>query len=320
MLHIILLILKIIGWILLAILGLLVVLVCAVLFTPVRYEVKGKCDGDLSSLNIGLKFSYFLRLVSGDVQYAEEKLVWKLRIAWKRMSSEEEIQDVAEETAEEVKEVVTSGVQKAEEFIDEIPDSERTKPPISDSEKPEPRVTRKPQKTSEETVMAKKTKPADKPEEKPVKETADTDKESFFEKLSCKFQEICDKIKELIRKKDIIMAFLTHEVHKAAFIRAISELKRLILKLKPKKMSGNLEFGFEDPSLTGKVLAGISMLYPYFADYVQVDPRFEEKVFKGDIYIKGGIAARPFASVTIRLLLDKNIRTTIKHAKKFKLG
>lgn len=292
MLHIILLILKIIGWILLAILGLLVVLVCAVLFTPVRYEVKGKCDGDLSSLNIGLKFSYFLHLVSGDVQYAEEKLVWKLRIAWKRMSSEEEIQDVAEETAEEVKEVVTSGVQKAEEVIDEIPDSERTKPPISDPEIPEPGETRKPQKTSE----------------------------SFFEKLSCKFQEICDKIKELIRKKDIIMAFLTHEVHKAAFIRAISELKRLILKLKPKKMSGNLEFGFEDPSLTGKVLAGISILYPYFADYVQVDPRFEEKVFKGDIYIKGGMAARPFASMAIRLLLDKNIRTTIKHAKKFKLS
>lgn len=291
MLHIILLILKIIGWILLAILGLLVLLVCAVLFTPFRYVVKAKCDGDLPSLNISLRFSYFLRLVSCDVQYAEEKLVWKLRVAWKRMSSEEEIQDVAEETAEEVKEVVTSGVQKAEEVIDEIPDSERTKPPISNPEIPEPGVTRKPQKTSE----------------------------SFFEKLSCKFQEICDKIKELIRKKDIIMAFLTHEVHKAAFIRTLSELKRLLLKLKPKELKGNVEFGFEDPSQTGKVLAGVSILYPYFADHVQVDPRFEEKVFKGDIYIKGGISASPFASMAIRLLLDKNIRTTIKHARKFKL-
>ena len=101
--------------------------------------------------------------------------------------------------------------------------------------------------------------------------------------------------------------------------KVISEIKRLLRKLIPKRINGNLEFGFEDPSLTGKVLAGLSILYPYTADYVHVTPQFEDKVLKGDIYVKGSVAARLFVSVGMRLLLNRNIRTTIKHAKRFRL-
>ena len=46
MLHILLLILKIIGIILAVILGILVLLICIVVFAPVRYEVKAGCTGN----------------------------------------------------------------------------------------------------------------------------------------------------------------------------------------------------------------------------------------------------------------------------------
>ena len=45
MLHILLFVLKIIGIIITAILGILVLLLCIVLFVPYRYEIKGRSEG-----------------------------------------------------------------------------------------------------------------------------------------------------------------------------------------------------------------------------------------------------------------------------------
>lgn len=331
MLHIILAVLRIIGWILLAVLGFMVLLSCIVLFTPLRYEINAKCAGGLSSLDGRVNFSYFLHLISGSVRYADKKLVWKLRIVWKKLSSEEDAAEVVKGAADEAGDVLETSLEIVDKAADhsisieeeygkpeEIPDM---KIDAADG------MTDKNRDTSyfkaesvtetikEETVPHEKKRKAKTQKDKGKRK----DRDHFFEKMSCKFEAICDRIKELIRKKDIVMDFLTNEIHKAAFIKVISETKRLLGQLKPRRINGNLEFGFEDPSLTGKVLAGLSILYPYTADYVQVTPQFEDKVLKGDICMKGSVAARLFASMGMRLLLNKNIRTTIKHVRKFKL-
>lgn len=84
MLHILLLILKIIGIILAVILGILVLLVCIVIFVPVRYEINGKCSGTLSTLKVKGKATWLCSLVRADIYYKENKLKWRLRIAWKK--------------------------------------------------------------------------------------------------------------------------------------------------------------------------------------------------------------------------------------------
>ena len=50
MIHILLLILKMIGVIIAVILGILVLLVCIVLFVPIRYKVGAACDGTISGV------------------------------------------------------------------------------------------------------------------------------------------------------------------------------------------------------------------------------------------------------------------------------
>lgn len=373
MLHMILFILKIICWVLLAILGIIVLLVCVVLFTPLRYEIKGKCGGNLESLNGDVRFSYFLHLISGNVRYADKKLVWKLRIAWKKISSETDAADTAKEIVDKTADIVEDAANNAADVMEEVADdtAEKTVDDVADitedaansaadvieeaaddtAEKTVDDAADIVEDTAEDTAeeTANDTVCSEAMEETVRAESAEdiadntkdagengseTDKSSaehikkepltgkinrLFEKISCKFTEICDKIKELIRKKEIIMDFLTNEIHKKAFLKVISELKRLPGKLKPKQINGNLEFGFEDPALTGKVLAGFSILYPYWADNVQIYPRFEEKILKGDINIKGKAAASPFAFMGLRLLLNKNILTTIKHVRQFKL-
>ena len=87
MLHILLLVLKIIGIIIAAILGILVLLLCIVLFVPFRYEIKGRSEGDAASLKGKIKVTWLLHLFRADVYYKDQKLIWRIRFAfWKRMA------------------------------------------------------------------------------------------------------------------------------------------------------------------------------------------------------------------------------------------
>lgn len=321
MLHIILLILKIIGWILLVILGLLVLLVCIVLFTPFRYEIYGNCKGKISSLGLRIRFSYFLHLISGTARYEDERFIWNLRVAWKKMSSDETASEVMKEAETETMELAEAGIKEVKKKTEIVSvEGERE----TSSEKVEQSARSSERKFNQnEQPHHKKAEPEKQKSSLNLEGSGKQDHfldklESFFEKTAYKFRKICDKIKEIIRKKEIVMGFLTSEIHQTAFCKIISELKRLLLHLKPKKIKGEVEFGFEDPALTGQVTAGVSILYPYFSDYVQIDPRFEEKILKGHLYSKGRVAPIIFASFGLRLLLDKNIRFTIRDIKNFR--
>lgn len=288
MLHFFLLILKIIGWILLAILGILVLLVCVVLFVPVRYELDGKCNGTIDTLDVKFRFSFLLHFLAGTVCYTEGKPTWNLRIAWKRFVNQDtELQETP--------------IKKSE-------DSESS---VNNAKDEEINVPEEPIKNEESVLEESITK------ETVSKETV-SKKESFLDKIEYKYKKIRDKLREIARKKEKVMEFLTNEIHQAAFLKAISELKRLLLRLRPQKIMGEIEFGFDDPAWTGQVLAGISILYPYFADCFQIIPDFEEKKLRGQLEIKGKISAKNFVALGLRVILDKNVRMTLRHIKTFK--
>ena len=135
MLHILLLVLKIIGIIIAAILGILVLLLCIVLFVPFRYEIKGRSEGDAPSLKGKIKVTWLLHLFRADVYYKDQKLIWRIRFAfWKRMAgkkggiqneNEEEkghpISENVGEKPEEVKssESIQEEFKEAEEDLEE---------------------------------------------------------------------------------------------------------------------------------------------------------------------------------------------------------
>ena len=71
--------------------------------------------------------------------------------------------------------------------------------------------------------------------------------------------------------------------------------------------------------MTGYVLALISMIYPFIGENAEIRPDFEHKILRGRVYVKGRIRALHAVSFALRLLLDKNVRTTYRHIRKFKL-
>ena len=108
------------------------------------------------------------------------------------------------------------------------------------------------------------------------------------------------------------------ETHIQAFLRLKKELLFFIRKIKPDKINGYLRFGLEDPYNTGRVLAALSMLYPFYGEHFEVYPEFERVIIEGDIYFKGRIHLVHLLLALGRAYFDKNIKTAYENLKALK--
>lgn len=345
MLHILLLILKIIGILLLVLILLILFLFLTVSISPLCYRAEATCQGNPDTLFGRVRFHWLFRLISGEVVYDGGEVKWWLRIAWKHMGEEE---------AEDTKQDEHSGKsQNTGEDMQNAPDREK----ITDREAPVPEVENAPKEDvkrtardmegeeahSEETPDISTAGPRKEPapakaeqhrkasqkevrgpavrtkKKAPEKDSFSERLEKYVERIKYTFRKFCDKIKALTRKKDRLKAFVENEVHRNAFFRVVRELKRFLGFLRPKKLDINVEFGCRNPEYTGYILAGISMIYPLIGEFTQLQPDFERRILKGNAYIAGKFRVIYVLITAWNLIWDKNVRTTYRHIRKFKL-
>lgn len=312
-LHILLWILKIIGILLLVLLGILILGIMVLLFVPVRYE--GKIKGDLSDLN-GItgfaKLGYFFNLVGVTMQFSGKAFDWEAHIAWKRFGdkaeSEEAGNDLIEITIPEEPEKMKEP--EGEKQSKKMEKSEKSENILR--EKPKKNVSRKPEMQEEKNENLKKN----------VRK-----KRSLAERMCYIFERFCDKIKSLSRTKEKIEQiyekgkdFIQNEIHKKAFFKVKKVIFGLLRKWMPRKAESCITFGFEDPYYTGKVLAYLAMVYPFFGQWLQIIPDFEQAALKGNLYLKGHIRLNHLVFAGIRILADKNIRMTVKEILEMRRG
>ena len=114
MLHVLLLILKIIGWILLGIIGLLLLLVILILFCPIRYQADISYQGG-KTLQAKAKVRYLILSVRVlyDQSREKDKLKQEIRLLWFRLGKKK-----AEEAEREVEHLADEGFDDAWEDID----------------------------------------------------------------------------------------------------------------------------------------------------------------------------------------------------------
>jgi hypothetical protein len=324
MMHILLVILKILGWILLTILGLVVLLVFIALFMPVRYKLSGECEGSFDSLKGIIRFSWLLHLVKGNIIYRDGKLDWSVRIAWKKIKADaEELPETSypEELPKQIKAPDDAPIPKTEDI--------RVKEGALSSENPEKNST------NDMPDSLKNTR---------IEDSIDQKHKSFFNKLKELYLKIVTAIKNfllrikklyskikytiykiyatiksLLTKTEKVLEFLQDEIHQSAFKAVIIEFKKLFRFLKPKKMIISARFGFEDPSTTGHILAIISMIYPFLGKHTNIQPDFDDQTLEGSILISGNIRFVYIFSSLCNLLRNRNFRLTFKHIKNFKL-
>ena len=298
MLHILFLILKIIGVILLIILCIVLFAVIHFLFAPAYYKLEAETSDGVEKLSASAKAHWFFHLAIAYIWYKDKKTKWQVRLLWKVWNNEEK---KADDELKETKQSKEDGLEEeslTEEHFEEEYYAEENECIQEDVPKFE-------EEDYEDIPKEKKAKT--KPQ-----------KESFFQKIKYTIQRICDKLKALWEKKEKIEDFLNDENHKIAFAKCKKEIVVLAKRIRPRTIKGRLHFGFKDPYNTGRVLAILSVLYPFYGDRIQIEPDFENEVLEGNIHAKGHIRGIHLLIIVCRFLFDQNIKNTYKDYKALK--
>ena len=311
MLHVLLLILKITGIVIACILGLVILVVTAVLFVPVRYRVNADYHGRFKA-HAKVSWLGILRLL---VSYDEE-----LDIKAKALFITVYNNNDENSKASEHKKAKKKKEKKPEENIFSASDKEIEKF-AEKEEKPQIKMAEAVNETKEDVQDVKETVSED--------ESGDTQKKSFFDKVKDKCFVIYTKIKEIIKlikdtvkkvsgaadrlKEKVSKAkeFVTDEDNKALFHFLVEQLKALIKVIRPKKYRINARIGFEDPATMGKVLAYVSIFYGMSGVDLSLEPVFGENVKEGSIFLKGNICIFSVLLIALRVYRNEQFKKFI---------
>lgn len=311
MLHVLLLILKITGIVIACILGLVILVVTAVLFVPVRYKVNAdyhdrfKAQAKVSWLGI-------LRLM---ISYDEELDIKAKAFFITVYNNNDENSKVSEQ-----KKAKKKKGKKPEENIFSASDKDVEKL-TEKEEKPQIKMAEAVNETKEDVQNVKEAVSED--------ESGNIQNRSFFNKVKDKCFVIYTKIKEIIKlirdtvkkisgaadrlKEKVSKAkeFVTDEDNKALFHFLVEQLKALIKVIKPKKYRINARIGFEDPATMGKVLAYVSILYGMSGVDLSLEPVFGENVKEGSIFLKGNICIFSVLVIALRVYRNEQFKKFI---------
>lgn len=294
MLGIFLGILKWLGILLLVLLGLVLTVLLAVLFVPVRYEAEGSFRGELLAKG---QISWLWRLFSIQAVYDGDTEV-SLRIFGVKPGRKKETAERTEKTETPDPVVAGSGKRPEEEV------------PLYESRpKAEAPASEKHQGTEEgikEKVPAAGTKNAKNGQKKKRV------RQSLFQKIKVTFQRICGKLKTAEERWQKLMEFLEKEENKNTFRLLKRQVIRFFKHVLPGKVSGIVRFGFEDPYTTGRILTYISPFYGWYGRTIQVIPVFDEQVLDGELSLKGRIRIATLLFIGFQVWRDKNFRTLLK--------
>ncbi len=314
MIQVILLILKIIGITLLAILGLVLLVLALVLFVPIFYRVRIIHNPEKTQVKARVSFLFPMLLVT--VEYLK-KLKYKLRIfGIPLLDSEKPKKEKKEKKPKQKKKKKKKP--KNGTVQEETPKEELWAP--YEADKPEetseeiPEEAPKPEQTASEAEDSATIE--QKPEEK---------SEGFFEKIKSKIQKIREtisnviqKITKLMHQKDEVLRILSKPETKRVFAFAWDKLKCLLKHILPRKVKGYVAYGADNPATTGQVLGILSVVYARTGMLLEIRPNFVEKQLECDVEVRGRIQIFTLLVIALKVLLNKELRKLMKEVKNIK--
>ena len=341
MLQVLLTILKILGILILVILGIILTVLLLVLFVPLRYRGDVTFDGKPKG---GILVSWLLRIITVRIDYDGAALTALVKVLWFKLfeqklwpeedTIEEDLisEDLFDADQVEILEhssktaaAEKTGTEKllTEKTLTEKPLTERTaaeKPAVEKTAAKKsaaiPRAVSTEQKVQKREMRPKESKSVSAAEKTPIFEKLYNKISALIIKLAGKlrttYEKFTTKYEEVQGKIEMIKTFLSDQENQNTIRLIKRQIFRLLKHVLPKKMRGRIQFGFDDPATTGKILTYISPFYGWYAKSVTIEPVFDEKVLEGELHLKGRIRAAALLWFVVRILLNKNFRVQIR--------
>lgn len=292
--EIVLLILKIIGIVLLAVLGLLLLLILIVVFFPVSYRINASYQ---ETLTAKVKVSWLFHFVSVTLDYGEKGKRCILRLLGIPLT----------------------------DFLNPKPKKEKKKGKKKKRRAAKKRNTRKKQDAQRQDAQRKPdTQPDPGMKKEPTPKEAPPQQKNiadWFAKLIRFPARLLEVLKGILQKcRDLWnkgvhireklakwLEVLQRERTKIAVGKAKRQIVRLLKQILPRKWNAYVEFGFDDPAVTGQILGYYWMLIGVWGGHFICVPDFEHKVFSGNIEAKGRIQVFQLIYAAYQFMFDKDL-------------
>ena len=321
MIQILLLILKIIGITILAILGLVLLVLALVLFVPIFYKVR--IIHNPKETKITGKVSFLWPAIVVVVQYFK-KLSYKVKIFGISLLDSEKPKKEKKPKKKKEKKPKKKKVKKKKKI--QSGEEKETAPEEEDLAPPENPGNLPKEEPDAEVSFENAAEVLEGFEETTEKPTQDKEKKpGIFAKIKAKIQKLREtisktiaKIKRLLHQKDEVQRILGKPETKAAIEFAWDKLKRLLKHILPRKIKGYVAYGADNPATTGQVLGILSVLYARTGQLLEIRPNFVEKQLECDVLIKGRIQVFTLLVIAVKVFLNKELRQVIKEFKGIK--
>ena len=333
MIAIVLGILKWIGILLLAVLGLILAILLILLLVPVRYRLQGARSPEDGKLTAGGKVSWLASILAVTFVYDQE-FSWKVRIFAiplkldKTTVEEDDVEDLTEEQLAQIAELEAELEAEAKTELETAPKNDDPGLRLQTQE------LRAGQSIDGEIAgsVEKESMPA-KESAMPVEDAAMPEKEDEKVPLKEKLRGIGQKISETIHsipekiagikekirslkeKADMWIAFIKSDEVKQLLTACKKQIRQILRHLIPTRFKIRGNYGFEDPSLTGKITGFICALPPRYQKNIRLQPCFQEKCLDGEFVLKGRIRLGSLVWPVIKILVKP---CTWKVYKKFR--
>lgn len=312
MISVILTVLKILGLVLAGILGLVVLILCLVLFVPIRYKAHvEKSNEEENNINATAYITYLLHLVNIKVMYPGDELL-RVRVSLFKIFPKKE-KDSGKKDIEKNKDKK----QKDKKIKEKKNKRDNTEVIIAS----EAEENSEAEETSEVTLSteAEQNFEETQNEEVTLEDEDDPKLAKFLEKIfdvvrniKCKVTSVCDKIKDIYENVDYYINVIDSLRFDRAFDKAKTGLKKILWSIRPRKIKGYLNFGSESPDTVGMVYGLYTSLHPFLLKDFYLYPHFEENIVEGKADIKGKITLFTIVWVAARIYFNKDVKYIIK--------
>ena len=336
-------ILKILGIILLVIIGLALFLFLMVLFLPVRYRMHGEYEEDF---HLEAKAGWLCRLLYFHFKMDNKEKIGILRICGipimqfppdeekerrkkekkskkRRKGSGRKAKAKKKSRKSQVKLADKQNNQKTEEKqqeknrleqqqsatqLLEDKDSKISNPILAEEESDS--WNNKKDNTKDDSA-----KESDKKKKQTEEKTSFLKRvKQFWDKLRKRLIQLPEKLKDIFSKIDDIKMLWMDENNKKSTSLILAEVRYLLLHYGPTKIHADIQFSTGDPANTGKVLGILSLIPFLYQKDVHVVPDFvSEKLYlQGYMNAKGHIRILHLIRMLLHCYKDKNLTTWIK--------
>lgn len=323
MIHILFMILKALGILILVLLFLVLLIVCTVLFLPFCYRAQVlKEEEGFACVKASGRVSWLFGAVALTASYEEQKPeaqillfgasleTWKRRLK-KIRRGEASVPRTEENETENALEAEKTAEQKA-------PDQKEKQQKVT-AQKEQPEQEQEPDAPKKSILERFFGRIEYLPEK--LLNLASRLLQTAFRLLELPFR-LLEKLEQKIqagrrlkRKWESVKKFFRSKMFREALLHAKKEVLYFLKKAAPKKVTGTVRFGFDDPALTGETLGILGMIYGKLPKDLSVQPDFEQEILRGDVRMKGSFQAVTAAGIALRLFRDQNLRKTIRHFK-----